>query len=164
MDIVNLVYLEMIKYFAGDARRIQHFIKVHSFVKYIGLEEELPNDELLVLEVTALMHDIGIRIAEEKYGYNNGKLQEIEGPAEARKILEKIEVLSEDIVERVCYLIGHHHTYHDIKELDYQILVEADFLVNLYEEQSLEVAIRAANENIFRTKTGKELLVVMYLK
>ena len=135
-----------------------------SFVKYIGLEEELPNAELLVLEVTALMHDIGIRIAEEKYGYNNGKLQEIEGPAEARKILEKIEVLSEDIVERVCYLIGHHHTYQDIKELDYQILVEADFLVNLYEEQSLEVAIRAANENIFRTKTGKELLEIMYLK
>ena len=164
MDIVNFVYHEMIKFFAGDARRIQHFIKVHSFVKYIGLEEELPNDELLVLEVTALMHDIGIRTAEEKYGYNNGKLQEIEGPAEARKILEKIEVLSEDIVERVCYLIGHHHTYHDIKELDYQILVEADFLVNLYEEQSLEVAIRAANENIFRTKTGKELLEIMYLK
>ena len=67
-------------------------------------------------------------------------------------------------MERVCYLIGHHHTYQDIKELDYQILVEADFLVNLDEEQSLEVAIRAANENIFRTKTGKALLEIMYLK
>lgn len=32
------------------------------------------------------------------------------------------------------YLVGHHHTYKDIDGLDYQILVEADFLVNYFED------------------------------
>ena len=36
--------------------------------------------------------------------------------------------------ERVQYLIGRHHTYNDIDGIDYQILVEADFLVNMYED------------------------------
>ena len=41
---------------------------------------------------------------------------------------------AENVIERVCYLIGHHHTYTGIEGRDYQILVEADFLVNLYED------------------------------
>ena len=35
------------------------------------------------------------------------------------------------VTERVAYLIGHHHTYDKIEGMDYQILVEADFLVNI---------------------------------
>ena len=35
------------------------------------------------------------------------------------------------MIRRVEYLVGHHHTYKDIDGLDYQILVEADFLVNI---------------------------------
>mgnify|MGYP000340972515 FL=1 len=35
------------------------------------------------------------------------------------------------MTERVAYLIGHHHTYDKIEGMDYQILVEADFLVNI---------------------------------
>jgi hypothetical protein len=31
------------------------------------------------------------------------------------------------LVERVCYLVGHHHTYTNIDGPDYQILVEAGF-------------------------------------
>ena len=56
-----------------------------------------------------------------------------------------------DVTERVCYLVGHHHTYHDIDGADYQILVEADFLVNLYEDEISEEGQKAACENIFRT-------------
>lgn len=36
-----------------------------------------------------------------------------------------------DIIERVCYLVGHHHTYNSIDGMDYQILVEADFFGKL---------------------------------
>ena len=38
------------------------------------------------------------------------------------------------MVERICYLIGHHHTYKDVDGADYQLLLEADFLVNAYED------------------------------
>ena len=56
--------------------------------------------------------------------------------------------------DRVCYLIGHHHTYDQIDGIDYQILVEADFLVNLAEEQSSRETIESVKNKIFKTKTG----------
>jgi uncharacterized protein len=126
----------MIEYYAGDARRIHHFLKVHSFAKLIGEMEGVTGEELEILEVAALVHDIGIKNSEKKYGYNTGKTQEKEGPPEAEKLLIP---LTDDaaFIERVCYLVGHHHTYSNIDGMDYQILVEADFLVNLYEDKSI---------------------------
>ena len=64
--------------------------------------------------------------------------------------------------QRICWLVGHHHTYRDIKGMDYQILVEADFLVNLYEDQAGPQAVRAAGERIFRTETGRRILERMF--
>ena len=102
------------------------------------------------------MHDIGIKIAEQKYNSSNGKYQELEGPAPARERLEKLQV-DTAVIDRVCFLIAHHHTYNNIDDLDYQILVEADFLVNLYEDNCSKQAIENALNRIFKTKTGINL-------
>ena len=67
------------------------------------------------------------------------------------------------MIERVSYLVGHHHTYQDIRGLDYQILVEADFLVNMFEGHMDAEQIRGVREKIFRTRTGKKLLDQMFL-
>ena len=69
---------------------------------------------------------------------------------------------TDEQIKRICYLVGHHHTYTDIDAPDYQILVEADFLVNLYEDNSSAEAIKYAYENIFKTKTGKGICKTMY--
>ena len=65
-------------------------------------------------------------------------------------------------VERICYLVGHHHTYTDIQGLDYQILVEADFLVNFYESAMPLDAVQGAYDRIFCTQAGKELCRLAY--
>ena len=52
-------------------------------------------------------------------------------------------------MDRVCYLVGHHHTYLDMDGMDYQILVEADFLVNLFENASTRKVIRSVDTKIF---------------
>lgn len=78
--------MKMIEFDYGDPKRIQHFIKVHSFSKLIGEKEGLDTHTLFVLEAASILHDIGIRVSEEKYGFQNGKLQEQEGPAPAREI------------------------------------------------------------------------------
>lgn len=75
--------LAMIAYNNGDAKRIQHFIKVHALAKLIGEEEKLDAKTLYILEAAALTHDIGIRNSEKKYGTCTGKQQEVEGPPEA---------------------------------------------------------------------------------
>ena len=158
---MNTVATEMIKYYAGDKKRINHFIKVHGYAKAIGEAEELDERTMLILETAAYVHDIGIKNSEKKYGYNTGKTQEKEGPPEAEKLLLS---LTDDtaFIERVCYLVGHHHTYSDVDGLDYQILLEADFLVNLFEEGLEPEAADAAYHNIFRTETGKRICEEMF--
>lgn len=107
------------------------------------------------------MHDIGIKPAEEKYGACSGKLQEQEGPKEAEKLLGALGYESE-VIGRVAFLVGHHHTYQNVDGMDYQILLEADFLVNLYEDSSDLGAVRRAYDAIFRTETGREICRVMF--
>ena len=110
MKIINELKQEMILYYAGDAKRIQHFLKVHSFSKLIGECEGLVGDTLFILEAAALLHDIGIKPAERLYGSCSGKLQEELGPAPARKMLKNLG-LDINIIDRICFLIAHHQTY-----------------------------------------------------
>ena len=150
---INKVTTSMIDYYHGEPKRIQHFLKVHAYAKLIGEQEGLDKETLEILEVAALTHDIGIKISEGKYNSSAGKYQEIEGPAVAQKMLQDL-LYDTTKTERVCYLIGHHHTYDQIDGIDYQILVEADFLVNLAEEHSSKETIESVKDKIFKTKTG----------
>lgn len=152
----------MCAYNAGDARRVNHLMKVFAFAKTIGEREGLDAQTQEILEVAALTHDIGIRNSERKYGNCTGAHQQEEGPPEARALLVRLGA-AEALIERVCWLIAHHHTYTNIEGLDYQILVEADFLVNAYEDEVDEDAIRTVQEKLFCTQTGKELLKKLYL-
>ena len=104
------------------------------------------------METAAVVHDIGILTAERKYDSSAGKYQELEGPAEAKDLLSGLG-WPQEVIDRVCYLVRHHHTYANIDEPDYQILVEADFLVNLLENHLTEDAQKSAYDKIFRTKT-----------
>lgn len=158
---LDLLYIKMIEYFSGDPKRIQHFIKVHSFARLIGHMEGLSDEQLFILEAAAYVHDIGIKPAEQLYGSCNGKLQESLGPEQAEIILKDCGFEFQQI-ERIKYLVGHHHTYTDIDGMDYQILVEADFLVNLYEEASDPEAIKSAYKAVFRTESGKRLCRAMF--
>lgn len=155
------LFMDMIAYYDGDPKRIQHFTKVHSYARLIGIGEELDDASLFILEAAAYTHDIGIRVAEEKYGRCDGKLQEQDGPIIAQKMLSQLG-FENYIVERICFLIGHHHTYDNIDGLDYQILVEADFLVNLYEDDAGNRAIDKAYKRIFKTETGKKIFRLMF--
>lgn len=152
----------MIAYDRGDVRRIQHFIKVHDFASLIGNMEKLDDDNLIILEAAAIVHDIGIHICEEKYGVCDGKHQEIEGPTEAKKLLNNVGGYTDKQIERICWLVGHHHTYKNVVGEDYQILIEADFLVNIYEDNLSSDAIEKIKKNIFKTKAGIKVLEDMY--
>lgn len=162
MTPTQTLALAMIDYNNGDPKRIQHTTKVHAYASMIGRIEGLDEETLFILESAALVHDIGIRASEQKYGHQNGKLQEQEGPAVARDMLTRLGGYSERQIERICWLVGHHHTYHVCEDLDYQILIEADFIVNLYEDNESPHAIRAVRKNIFHTGSGTKMLETMF--
>ncbi|MCD8181284.1 MAG: HD domain-containing protein [Firmicutes bacterium] len=159
---MNTLALEMIKYYAGDIKRINHFIKVHGYAEAIGAAEGLDERTRLILETAAYVHDIGIKISEEKYNSSSGHYQEIEGPPIAEKMLKSLGY-DDEIIGRVSYLVGHHHTYSDIDGIDYQILVEADFLVNIDEDGMDKSTAKGVREKIFKTQTGREMLDKLYL-
>lgn len=153
--------MEMTKYFSGQPQRVQHFMKVYAYSSLIGRAEKLSKENQEILETAAIVHDIGIKPSEEKYGDSIGKHQEELGPQCAREMLQKLSY-SQDVIERVEYLVGHHHTYSDIDGLDYQILVEADFLVNILEDDIPQKSIPEIINRIFKTETGITLCKEMF--
>lgn len=162
-DMLNRLCKETIAYDCGDPKRIQHFIKVHAFAKLIAESEGIDAHMRFVLEAAAYLHDIGIHKAEDLLGDCGGKNQEKLGPGEAAPILERCG-FSEADAQRVCFLIAHHHTYTGIDGADWQILLEADMLVNLFEDGAGERAACSALERVFKTEAGRELCRQMFLE
>ena len=85
---------------------------------------------------------------------------------EAEKMLAELNY-DPEIIARVSYLVGHHHTYTNIDGMDYQILVEADFLVNLFEEGFRingvdKQQVKNVYERIFKTEAGKKICRTMF--
>ena len=159
--MLHTVTEEMIRYFAADIRRINHALKVHSFARLIGALEGIPARELAVLELSAVLHDIGIHEAERKHGSTAGSFQELEGPPIARDILERCGADVDDI-ERVIFLVGHHHSYAAIDGIDFQILVEADFIVNIDEDAMNMASIESIVRKYFKTASGVRLIKAMH--
>lgn len=161
MHRIGSVIDAMTDYFSGDVRRVNHFLKVYAFAKAIGETEGLDARTQEILEVAAVTHDIGIKNSEIKYGSAAGNYQELEGPPEAEKILRPLGIDTE-AVDRVCWLIAHHHSYTTEMDTDLQILVEADFLVNAWEDAMSPEAVDAVGRRVFRTACGKRLLDRLY--
>lgn len=161
--MIGTLINKMIHYFGPDAKRIQHAMKVYCFSCALWdeevLERALPKTDARkdTLLAAAILHDIGIHEAERKYQSSAGKYQEIEGPSIAADILKECGA-SPEMISRVCFLVGHHHTYNMIDDLDFQILVEADLLVNLEEDHMGREAIISVREKYMKTAGSRKLL------
>ena len=154
------IILKMIKYFNNDVERISHALKVYGYAKAITAREDLSEEQILVVELAAILHDIGIKEAERKYNSSAGKYQEIEGPHIAQKLMS--EIVSPDLIDRVSFIIGNHHSYNKIDGIDFQILVESDFLVNIDEGKLDTNSIITIKAKYFRTETGRKILSNIY--
>ena len=161
LQIAMLIRAAM-EYDRGDPSRIQHLIKVHNFAAAIGRLEGLDEETQFILESAAVLHDIGIHLSEEKHSSTAGHFQELEGPAVAQEILDRLGGWTESQIERIKFLIGHHHTYVGVDGLDWRILLEADFLVNLYEWREDFAPILEKHPDVFQTPSGIHLLEVMF--
>ena len=161
MDIAKLAALAA-AYDAGDPRRVHHFMKVYAFARLIGQAEGLDEQTQEILDAAALLHDIGIHAAERKFGACGGPLQEAEGPSAALPLLKQAGA-DEAACEQVCWLIAHHHSPGASDALPFRILLEADFLVNAYEDALSPEACRTARTRLFRTRTGTQYLDDLFL-
>jgi hypothetical protein len=149
----------MKKYFQ-EKRFIDHTLKVLSTAEKIGLGEGLRDDFLWnVVTLGCVFHDIGIPEALKRHDSMEAPFQEKEGPPVARRLMEKIGVRP-DILERVCYIVGNHHTRERVDGGDFQIIWEADFIVNIDEENIIlepDGVEQSVSENI-SSGTGLKLV------
>lgn len=153
---------KMIDFYKGDLHDINHFLKVWAFAKNIGEQEGLDARTQETLELAAVVHDISRPLCREKYGDTNGKHQELESAPLVAAFFAGEDCDAD--VERISWLVSHHHTYTDVDGMDYQILLEADFIVNAGESGYSRSAIESAKKQFFRTSAGLRLLNRIYLK
>lgn len=161
-SIINEITKNMMEFFKDDVHQINHALKVYGFAKTIGKLENIPENKQFALEIAAVLHDVGIPESIKKYGSGQGKYQEIEGPPIARNILTNYN-LPKEITERVCHLIGNHHSYINIDDIDFQILIEADFFVNIYENNFSKDQVLSIKDKYFKTSAGRKLIDSMYI-
>ena len=124
------VSIAMRKYFADDARRIQHALDVTGHAETIGKEQK--DGDMMVIMAAALLHDIGIKNAELKYNSSSAKYQHIEGPPVAEEILTGLKA-PQELIDEVCDIIGHHHSPRAEETTNFKVLYDADLIVNMAE-------------------------------
>ena len=159
--LISKILEKMIAFSEGNIHDIDHLIRVWTYARTIGELEGLDGETQLVLEAAAIVHDIACPLCREKYGNTNGKHQETEGAPMAKAFLAD-SGLTEEQIERVAYLVGHHHTLSEIEGMDYQILIEADYIANATENgYNKENVARFAN-TVMKTASGKGLAKAVF--
>ena len=157
---ISEILEKMIAFSEGNIHDIDHLIRVWTYAKTIGEVEGLDPEAQLTLEIAAITHDIACPLCREKYGNTNGKLQEEEGSPMVRSFLADTGMTSEQI-DRIAWLVAHHHTFSDIDGIDYQILVEADYIANPSENGYSRENIRNFMEKFMRSESGKRILTAV---
>ncbi len=139
--------------FGADQRRIDHALKVLDHAVTI---QEAEGGDPLTVRAAAILHDIGIQEAERKHGSAAGRFQEIEGPPIARSILKELQ-LDDDTIDHVCRIVGSHHSAKDIDTLEFRILWDADWLVNIPDEHAGAGREKLARliARVFKTEGGR---------
>ena len=154
---------EMKKIFTKDTKRIKHALQVLDYAKKINHKE---NGDSTIVNTAAILHDIGIKEAEKKHNSSAGVYQEKEGPPIAQKILEKFNY-KKNSINHICNIIANHHSDLNIDTLEFKILWDADWLVNLKEEgiikRKSKEELSKFIDKIFKTKTGKKIAKEKYL-
>jgi HD superfamily phosphodiesterase len=152
--------LSLEKHFGGDIERIRHAREVLRFTE--KLLPSLAADPAIAIPA-AILHDVGVKPAEEKYGSAAGHLQEQEGPPVARAILAG-HGFSPDAIEEICAIVAHHHSPGHVTTSSFKAVYDADCIVNLGDvasAMSAEELDRRITET-FLTPAAKELARHLY--
>jgi HD superfamily phosphodiesterase len=151
----------MESYFGEDEKRINHAHRVTAYAEQL-MERE--GGDYQVVIGAAVLHDIGIHVAEKKYASTSGRYQEIEGPPIAREILTGLK-FGQGQIDEICEIIAHHHSPGKINTLNFMILYDADWLVNLKDEYDIQDRTKLANiiDRVFLTETGRSIARRTYL-
>lgn len=162
LEIKDKLLKELEAYFGDDTKRINHAKNVLGFAEKL-LQHE-PADARIVIPAS-ILHDVGIKVSEKKYGSAAGHYQEKEGPEVARGIMRNVG-LEDTVIGEVCQIIGCHHSPGKVNTLNFKVLYDADWLVNLKDEVGVEDKdkLQRLIAKVFLTDTGRAMADKLYLR
>jgi putative nucleotidyltransferase with HDIG domain len=148
--------------FGSDQKRINHALAVLNYAEKIQSQETARLD---IVWAAAILHDIGIHQAEQKYQSAAGSYQEIEGPPIARDILQSLAWPTADI-DHICAIVGSHHCGSKIDTPEFRCIWDADWIVNLADDYAglSTNKKRRLIETVLRTPTGRKIAEELYLQ
>jgi hypothetical protein len=157
------VAVEVKRYFKQDFKRIGHAMRVARYADRIGKKE---GGHMAVILSAAYLHDVGIPVAEEKYGSSAPEYQEKEGPDIAKSILGKLNA-PEKLIDLVCDIVGHHHHPRPEDTIEFKVVYESDWITNMEEklktdasdEESISEAINKSMLTDGGRKVAEEVLL-----
>lgn len=158
--MIAKVLQSMIDYFGQNRQNTSHALKVYGFARTIALSEGMDSEKCEILECAAILHDIGIPESIRLFGSDKGEYQEAMGRKVADELMSSLG-FRRRFIDQVTFLIAHHHSYSVDGGLALQILLEADALVDL-DEDNLRKRPREQLEGVFCTRTGQDLFCALY--
>ena len=155
VSLRDALVAEMKSVFGEDKRRVSHAMTVLQYAQQILKSE---GGDPLVVNASAILHDIGILAAERKHGSTAGQYQQSEGQPIARRILQTLGIDSQRI-EHICDIVASHHSADKIDTQEFRIIWDADRLANFNEECTTDdpEKRRQFAQQMFRTETGKQI-------
>lgn len=156
MDKEQALLLDVLLYEDGHKRRTEHILKVYGLAKLLGEVESLPTEERIVLQAAAILHDIPIKYCKEHCnGDASQENQRREAPGLVKEFMRRAGYPVQ-LVPQVLELVEHHHEYHSAHCRLLSLLIEADLLVNCYEESPSPEQLEGIAP-LFRTEAGQRL-------
>jgi len=130
---------------------IDHTLEVLGHVRAIAASEAISGPILYIAELAAVLHDIGAVKALQVHGSIEGSFQELEGPPIAHEILSSLSC-EKSLSDRVCFLVGNHHTFSAVDGDDFKLLWDADRIAALGHEahaSSVDCLASYVRQNLF---------------
>ncbi len=148
---------DAICYEEGHPRRTQHILKVYALAKLLGEQEKLSVEDQQILQAAAILHDIAIKYCKQHYnGDASQEKQQLEAPALVTYFLQEANYIP-SYIPKIMELVINHHNYDILKDKTLQLLMEADLIINCYEDYP-NPEKKEYIKSIFQTPLGKQLL------
>ena len=159
MDFIERISWRVIEFLAAEnPEQIAQTQCVRDYTRLLAEKSGIEPRRLLLLEIAALLHDIGCPAARTKYGDSKAPHQECEGERIVREWLPDYPELTCRETDWIARVVGCHHRAVPMRELGAETLLEADLIVNL-----LEGALsRQSVEKSIRSTAGRELFTILF--
>ena len=156
----------MIDYYAAsDPTQIAHTLCVHEYTRLLARREGYDEHKVGLLEIAAIMHDIGCPSAKWKYGNSQPAHQQQEGMCIAAEwFASDPSWLDTQEAQWIVDVVGAHHNAVKAETLGFEVLYEADLIVNLFEGYYPVDYANVYYHKMVRTESGKQLFRQLFAR